>query len=262
MFTHVLTCTKFCTHIHYVYIHPGVTVKLPYTHNYFTSLLSAHEDVHFYDTVHLSPVGFIPFKKWGAGGELMKHIEKHSSLLSVHNTAKAAMTSNPDKYCNYQFCLSQLTRLPILCHIHHAYTSTCKHAYKHPRALPHMQTVLICQIHIHHSLCDPVKVRFSEAPFQGNWTVGESILNCCWSGPDCVRPVEPFICTNALSAFIHFMNWGGLERGQGSGKEERRKRKMRGNAEGGEEVEGGWWLRRRQTGADFNRGKKEKREKW
>lgn len=42
--------------------------------------------------------------------------------------------------------------------------------------LPHKHTV--CQVCIHHSPCDQVKVRFSAAPRRSSHTAGEFILNC------------------------------------------------------------------------------------
>lgn len=50
-------------------------------------------------------------------------VERHFSLLSIHNGADAVVTPHPDKYHNYHLCLSQLSRLSIDCRIHH----TCRH---------------------------------------------------------------------------------------------------------------------------------------
>lgn len=134
------------------------------------SLQSVFEGSRLNCRRHLFPLCRVSFKfKWGAGVEMKECIERHFSILSVHNAALAAVTPNPDKYCNYQFCLSQFTRLPIVRRIHHAYTNTRVHAHQHTCG------VLMCQIFIHQW---QVKVRFRAAPWRVNRTVGESILNC------------------------------------------------------------------------------------
>lgn len=96
------------------------------------------------------------FNKWEAGDELVECIERHFSIVSVHNAAQAAVTQKQDKYYNYYSCLSQLTRFQIVCLIHHAWCFDVTNLYP----------------------SWGVKVRFSAAPLQGSCCVGDSILNC------------------------------------------------------------------------------------